>query len=681
MSLITSFVVRSRLFLQPEFISEVLQFQNALFAPVFALFWNALNASQKESLFSAFSTTQTSLPSIQLLLLEMEMIVREFDPSSLFLSSCLLPLSHQLAFSFASSLHFDVTAFRLLNSSFYHHTLDASLLPSVASFASGTKDEAVLTSLLSACSQFHASNTAESEQWSSIEERCLISLGRWSEVEFKDDEKKNCVVAFKERWFSKVLELTEHQNADYFRKYRICALLLQEQYDQMNLEFQKWGEIPSLQWENDSEEDSFFFFSIASSLHALLQHRLDEAIQLSTHAYSSYLHHHLHSLKRSRNSLASMPLLAFLHQFTLFLQRPSAYSFAFLRHSLLSTEDSTKWSLLLSFQQIIDYSCSLLQCPQPWNGIDSYSQPFCCLRLRLSDQLKQTDKTRSQGLVREVWDHATARIATTTGSELSEWVRIREWARVKELCWEVKKEEVKDVMTEMEGMYPCPELFEGYMLVDGLIHSSFPSITSSPEYLQFLLSALHCSSSSPLTILHHLLHAIHTSSFDCLFVASSAPTHQWRPLFPLLIHSFLHRTRLWGSPSFQSSFYSALIHYFVSDASVAREILLPLLEEDMDAWSDEVRNDYWTKHSRALESALVLQKGLVQLQEGKFCALYKLVRSARTEEEARAALPEMRAILAKSDLVGFVSVCDFIERSRFSREFPSEFPFGFRCGF
>ena len=500
-------------------------------------------------------------------------------------------------------------------------------------------------------------------------------------MEFKDDEKKNCVVAFKERWFSKVLELTEHHNADYFRKYRICALLLQEQYDQMNLEFQKWGEIPSLQWENDSEEDSFFFFSIASSLHALLQHRLDEAVQLSTHAYSSYLHHHLHSLKRSHNSLASVPLLAFLHQFTLFLQRPSAYSFAFLRHSLLSTEDSAKWSLLLSFQQIIEYSCSLLQCPQPWNGIDSYSQPFCCLRLRLSDQLKQTDKTRSQGLVREVWDHATARIATTTGSELSEWVRIREWARVKELCWEVKKEEVKDVMTEMEGMYPCPELFEGYMLVDGLIHSSFPSITSSPEYLQFLLSALHCSSSSPLTILHHLLHAIHTSSFDCLFVASSAPTHQWRPLFPLLIHSFLHRTRLWGSPSFQSSFYSALIHYFVSDASVAREILLPLLEEDMDAWSDEVRNDYWTKHSRALESALVLQKGLVQLQEGKFCALYKLVRSARTEEEARAALPEMRAILATSDLVGFVSVCDFIERSRFSREFPSGFPFGFRCGF
>lgn len=101
----------------------------------------------------------------------------------------------------------------------------------------------------------------------------------------------------------------------------------------------------------------------------------------------------------------------------------------------------------------------------------------------------------------------------------------------------------------------------------------------------------------------------------------------------------------------------------------------------MEAWSDEVRNDYWTKHSRALESALVLQKGLVQLQEGKFCALYKLVRSARTEEEARAALPEMRAILAKSDLVGFVSVCDFIERSRFSREFPSGFPFGFRCGF
>lgn len=97
-------------------------------------------------------------------------------------------------------------------------------------------------------------------------------------MEFKDDEKKNCVVAFKERWFSKVLELTEHQNADYFRKYRICALLLQEQYDQMNLEFQKWGEIPSLQWENDSEEDSFFFFSIASSLHALLQHRLDEAV-------------------------------------------------------------------------------------------------------------------------------------------------------------------------------------------------------------------------------------------------------------------------------------------------------------------------------------------------------------------------------------------------------------------
>lgn len=653
--MITSYVIRSHLFIQSEFISDVLQFQDSLFVSAFALFSNDLDSSQKKTLSAAFCSIHTSQPCIHLLLLEMEMIIHELDPSSLFLSS-LLPLPLSRSFSFASSLHFDVTAFRLLNNSLFHNAIDSSLLSPIAAFASSTKDKVVLTSLLNACSQFHSSNTTESESWSLVEETCLISLGRWSEVELKNDGKKNCMVAFKERSLSKVLLLTENQNEDYFRRYRICAFLLQEQYDQMHLEFQKWDKIPSPQWEDsDTEEEGYFFFSVASSLHSLLHHHLQDAVQTATNSYASYLQHHILALRHTRSSLVSVPLLAFLHQYSLFLQQPKEYSFAFLHHSFLSAEENTKWSLLLSFRKIIYYSCSLLHCSEPRDSIDSFSQSFCCLRLRMADQMAQSDKDQSERLIQEVLNHSTTMMKTATGSELSEWTRIRDWARVKEMCLDVRKEELKEMMKEMEGMYRCPELFEGYKVVDDLIQTSFPSITSSPEYIHFLIASLHClsSSSSHPTILHHLLHSIHTSSSDSSFVAQSIPICHWRLLFPSLIHSFLHRTQLWGEHSFQSMFYSALFHYFVSDASVAKEILLPLLEQGTKLWSDEVKNDYLTKYSRCLESALLLQKGFIQLQDSKFCSLYKLVRPIRTEDEARAALPEIREILEKPNVVLF----------------------------
>lgn len=623
-------------------------------------------------------------------LLTMEMIVREFDPCCL-LSSSVSPLSLSHSIHYATSLHFEASTLRLLNSLSLQHDVasdaisNSSICDDIALLSARTRNPAVLSSIYFFAEAVKPNDTIQSF-WSVVEDRCLLSLGEWKEVEeplVENSLQRRCAVEFKRNHYRRVLELTQNQNDDVLRQYRICAFLVQERYQEMNEEFQKWGVIPSPQIGpifSELEQVRFFLFSLASSLHLLAQNRIADAQHKASEMHSLFLHHYLDELRHSRNTLPPVNLpLVVLRQFDLFLHDWRHYSSSLLHACLAGTEDVQKWSLILPFQKIIRYSQRLLQVPEVRESASVCTPRSSRFRLLLAAHQYHQDPATACAVVEEVKRDAERMAARVGASEASEWSRVRteacvqelEWKRLSvelgEMEWKWGTVELEKMVEEVESLYPCDALFRGYMMLDDLFQSV---LSQTPEKeplqltsLQVLVSALNClpthGSVSHITLLYHLLNTINSLSHHApLYLIHALAIDLWRPVLPVLVHSFIRRDALWGPHSFQSEFYAQLIRFLSSESTIASRIVLALLEEGTEPWSDELIADFSTKYTRLLKDAIAVRTELLRVRESKFCRLYELVRRFQNGAPAPSLLADFKTVLSSPDTVLFVGLND-----------------------
>ena len=132
----------------------------------------------------------------------------------------------------------------------------------------------------------------------------------------------------------------------------------------------------------------------------------------------------------------------------------------------------------------------------------------------------------------------------------------------------------------------------------------------------------------------------------------------WRPVLPVLVHSFIRRDALWGPHSFQSEFYAQLIRFLSSESTIASRIVLALLEEGTEPWSDELIADFSTKYTRLLKDAIAVRTELLRVRESKFCRLYELVRRFQNGAPAPSLLADFKTVLSSPDTVLFVGLND-----------------------
>lgn len=682
-------MLRSQVFIHTSFAKEVALFNSSLFVSTFAAFWFALDASQRTSFAKALSRSVATHSLVSVTLLTMEMIVREFDPCCL-LSSSVSPLSLSHSIHYATSLHFEASTLRLLNS--LQHDVssvsvsNSSICDDIALLSARTRNPAVLSSIFFFAEAVKANDTSAQSFWSVVEDRCLLSLGEWKEVEeslVENSLQRKCAVEFKRNHYQRVLELTQNQNDDVLRQYRICAFLVQEQYQEMDDEFQKWGVIPSPQIDpvfSELEQVRFYLFSLASSLHLLSQNRIADAQHKASETHSLFLHHYLDELRHSRNTLPPVNLpLVVLRQFDLFLHDWRHYSSSLLHACLAGTEDVQKWSLILPFQKIIRYSQQLLQVPGVRENASMCTHRSSRFRLLLAAHQYQQDPATACAVVEEVKRDAERMAARADASEASEWSRVRTQACVQELEWkrgtmELGKTEWKrgtaeleKMVEEVESLYPCDALFRGYMMLDDLFQSVL-SQTPDKESLQLtsiqvLVSALNClpthASVSHITLLYHLLGTINSLSHSAPFhLIHALAIDLWRPVLPVLVHSFIRRDALWRPHSFQSEFYAQLVRFLSSERTIASRIVLSLLEEGTEPWSDELIADFSTKYTRLLKDAIAVRTELLRVRESKFCRLYELVRRFQNGVPALSLLADFNAVFSSPDTVLFVGLND-----------------------